>query len=100
MSSKLEKAKRGSLKKWRTILKAYPDCEKMYGFGVGSVCAFCCIYYYYWGRCKCLLYPKICGTYESLFYRIYMKTEKKDKRGLKQMIQKMIREIKNAKEKK
>lgn len=104
----LEEAKEQSLKRWRKILDDCPDiviafrgggqpCGLTYG-----LCGFCELYTTDFAvNCpNCPLYPKVCSNYRlapdgtiSLYWRIVSKLKDGDNRGLKQMIQKMIREI-------
>jgi len=102
MITTLEEAKEQSLRKWRKILDDYPriivtnrgssqPCGLTY-----EHCGFCELYGY---NCVyCPLFPKVCINLGlpgelSLYWRIVRKLGTDDNRGLKQMIQKMIREI-------
>lgn len=108
----LEEAKEQSLKRWRKILSDYPDitvtsrggshpCTFTYGN-----CGFCEFFTTtnpidITLSCKdCPLYSKVCANHRPtgegkapLYWRIVLKLRDSNDRGLKQMLQKMVREI-------
>lgn len=92
----LQEAKAKTLKRWRKILDDYPNIEIEIGGkpndGVYGPCGFCQYYFY---CADCLLRPEICNRFRdnSLFWNITEKLLSGNKRALKQMIQRMIREI-------
>ena len=94
----LKEAKEQSLKRWKEMLDDYPNIKTHFGGqpdgDVYGSCGFCDMF-----RTDCIfcpLFPNICKpliTDATLYWRICCKLASANKRGLKQMIQKMIREI-------
>ena len=99
-------AKQVSLAKWKRHLEEYPNIETRYegSYHPAGKCGFCVRYLETLANnCEnCPLYPAVCqnhgGDGRSLYHRIKAKLMLNDKRGLKSMIQRMVREIQKAEE--
>jgi hypothetical protein len=92
----MDRTKEEGLTKWCFILAAYPDFEDMTMF-LKEECSYC-IKYKKGYHCDCCpLDNWICGDSDSLYHNIDIKIiHHEDARGLKKMIEKMIRSIDEA----